>query len=180
VGIEMTELYSIGSGNEDLQSFIKRLKKWNINFLVDLRSQPYSSYVPHFNRERLSKSLKKAKIHYLYFGDKLGGRPPEGFEKFLDSPRFNENIDLLLTKVEGKVAALMCTEFDISKCHRRFILAEIIKKGINVSVIDKEGNTTKYLLDFSPKKSKHQKTVTDSKNQRKLTGYLQGGEKLHE
>ena len=166
----MTELFSIGSGNEDLAGFIDRLKKWHINCLVDLRSQPYSEYVPHFNRDRLSVSLKKAEIDYLYVGDKLGGRPPEGFEKFRGSSRFTENIDLLLKEVEGKVAALMCSEFDISKCHRRFIVVELIKKGIDVTVIDKEGNAGKSLI-FSPKKSKHRKLVVDSKNQSKLSEY---------
>jgi uncharacterized protein (DUF488 family) len=167
----MSKIFSIGSGNEDLISFINRLKKWDINCLVDLRSQPYSAYVPHFNRDRLSVSLKNSKIDYLYFGDKLGGRPPEGFEKFRTSPKFKENIDLLLSQVEGKFVALMCSEFDISKCHRRFIVVELIKKGIDVTVIDKEGNAGKQILDFSPKKSKRRKLVMDSKNQSKLTGF---------
>lgn len=139
--------------------------------MVDLRSQPYSRYVPHFNRESLSDSLKKAEIDYLYFGDKIGGRPLEGFEKFRTSPRFRENIDQLLSQVEGKSAALMSTEFDMSKCHRRFIVVEIIKKGIDVTVIDKEGNAGKHILDVSPKKSKRRKPVVDSKNQSKLTGF---------
>lgn len=167
----MSRLFSIGSGNEDLEGFINRLKKWNIDFLVDLRSQPHSGYVPQFDRENLSDSLKKAEIDYLYFGDKLGGRPPEGFEKFRRSRRFRENIDLLLSQVEGRVTALMCTEFDISKCHRRFVVVEIIKKGIDVTVIDKEGNAVKHLMDFSSKKSKRRKPVIDSKNQSKLTGF---------
>ena len=167
----MTGLFSIGSGNEDLLSFIGRLSKWNIDLLVDLRSQPYSGYVPHFNRECLSESLKMAKIDYLYFGDKLGGRPPEGFEKFRESPKFKENINLLLNQVEGRTAALMCTEFDISKCHRRFIVVEMIKEGIDVSVIDKEGNVGNQVLGLSPKKSKYRRIVTDSKNQAKLTGF---------
>ena len=167
----MSRLFSIGSGNEDLESFINRLKKWNIDFLVDLRSKPYSGYVPHFNRESLSDSLKKAGIGYLYFGDKLGGRPPEGFQKLRTSPRFRENIDLLLNQVEGRATALMCTEFDISKCHRRFIVVELVKKGIDVTVIDKEGNAGKHILDFSSKKPKRGKAATDSKNQSKLTGF---------
>ncbi len=167
----MNKLFSIGSGNEDLNSFINRLKKWDIKCLVDLRSQPYSRYVPHFNRESLSDSLKKAEIDYMYYGDKLGGRPPEGFEKFRTSHRFRENIDLLLSQIEGKVTALMCTEFDITKCHRRFIVVEIIKKGIDVTVIDKEGNEAKPISSFSTKKSKPRKAVKDSKSQSKLTGF---------
>ena len=167
----MKRFFSIGSGNEDLNSFINRLKKWNVNCLVDLRSQPYSGYVPQFDRESLSDSLKKAEIDYLYFGDKLGGRPPEGFAKFRTSPEFRENIDLLLSQVEGRVTALMCTEFDISKCHRRFVVVEMIKKGIDVTVIDKEGNVGKHLLSLSPKKSKRRKLVMDSEKQSKLTGF---------
>lgn len=167
----MTGLFTIGSGNEDLQSFVDRLRKWNIELLVDVRSQPYSGYVPHFNRENLLESLKRAEISYLFFGDKLGGRPPEGFEKFLLSARFQENIDLLLSEIEGKTAVIMCTEFDISKCHRRFIIVELIKRGIDVTVIDKEGNADRQVLSFSPKSSGRKKTLINSKNQRKLTGF---------
>lgn len=167
----MTELFSIGPGNEDLNGFISRLKKWSINCVVDLRSKPYSEYVPQFNRESLSGSLRKVGIDYLYFGDKLGGRPPEGFEKLRVSLRFKENIDLLLNRVEGKTAALMCTEFDITKCHRRFVVVELIKKGIDVTVIDKEGNARMHLLNLSTKKSKRGKMVMDSEDQSKLTGF---------
>ena len=170
----MTKIFSIGTGNEDLQRFMDRLKKWDINCLVDLRSQPYSEYVPHFNRERLSVKLKQSKIGYLYFGDKLGGRPPEGFEKFRNSPKFKENIDLLLSQVEGRITALMCSEFDILKCHRRFIVSELIERGIEVTAIDKEGNAVKQMVNLSSKESRSQKLVGESDNQSKLTRFCQG------
>ena len=170
----MTELFSIGPGNGDLNSFINRLQKWNINCVVDLRSKPYSEYVSQFNREHLANSLRNVGIEYLYFGDKLGGRPPEGFEKFRRSPLFKENIDLLLNQVKGKSAALMCSEFDISKCHRRFVVSEVIRKGINVTVIDREGNEVKTTLAPTPKKLKRRKPAVDSENQSKLTGFQKG------
>ena len=167
----MYKIFSIGHGNGSFDSFIDKLKRWEINCLVDLRSQPYSQYVPKFNRDRLSDSIKKANVDYLYFGDRLGGRPQEGFEKYRSSPRFRENIDLLLSKIEGTTVAFMCSEFDVSKCHRRFIVEEIVKKGIDVMVIDKEGNGSKYVLADVPKKSKQIKAGLDSKNQSKLTGF---------
>jgi uncharacterized protein (DUF488 family) len=167
----MYVIFSIGPGNESINSFIGRLKKWNIECLVDLRSQPYSEYVPHFNRESLSSSVRRENIDYLYFGDRLGGRPPEGFEKFRGSPNFKENIDLLLRQIEGKSAALMCSEFDISKCHRRFIIVELIKRGIDVTVIDKEGNADTSAVTFSAKRSKRQEIAISNKNQSKLTGF---------
>jgi uncharacterized protein (DUF488 family) len=167
----MHKIFSIGPGNESADKFIERLEKWSIDCLVDLRSEPYSQYVPQFNRDRLTDLVRKVHIDYLYFGDRLGGRPSEGFEKYRSSPRFKENIVLLLSKIEGKTAALMCSEFDITKCHRRFIVEEIIKKGIDVIVIDKEGNDSKYVPKEDTKKSKKLKTESDSKNQSKLTGF---------
>jgi uncharacterized protein (DUF488 family) len=167
----MYKIFSIGPGNESADKFMDRLKKWNIECLVDLRSEPYSQYVPQFNRERLTDSVRTMHIEYLYFGDKLGGRPQEGFEKFQSSPKFKENIDLMLSRIEGKTAALMCSEFDISKCHRRFIIEEIIKRGIDVSVIDKEGNVSKYFPKEKTEISKKLKLKLDSKNQSKLTGF---------
>ncbi len=164
-------IFSICPGNESLSGFIERLKKWNIECLVDLRSQPYSEYVPHFNRESLSSSVQRENIDYLYFGDKLGGRPTGGFEKFHASAAFKENIDLLLRQIGKKSSALMCSEFDISKCHRRFIIVELIKRGIDVTVIDKDGNADTHTLTLSPKRSKKRETASNNKNQSKLTGF---------
>jgi uncharacterized protein (DUF488 family) len=150
----MYKIFSIGPGNESLASFLDRFKKWGIDCLVDLRSQPYSEHVPQFNRNNLTFSIKKEKIDYLYFGDKLGGRPPEGFEEYRKSVKFKENIDLLLGQIEGRTAALMCSEFDVSMCHRRFVIEEILKKNIDVMVIDKEGMAIKYVPDNSSKRHK--------------------------
>jgi uncharacterized protein (DUF488 family) len=167
----MYKIFSIGPGNESADKFIDRLKKYDIDCLVDLRSEPYSQYVPQFNRDRLTDLARTVHIDYLYFGDRLGGRPQEGFEKYRCSPRFKENIDLLLIKIAGKTVALMCSEFDILKCHRRFIFEEIIKRGIDVSVIDKEGNASKYFPKEETERSKKLKLELDSKIQSKLTGF---------
>jgi uncharacterized protein (DUF488 family) len=174
----MGKIYSIGTGNSSLSSFIDKLRKWNIDCLVDLRSEPYSKYVPHFNREGLLVSLKNAEIAYLYFGDKLGGRPPEGFEKYRTSAMFSENVDLLLNQIEGRLAALMCSEFDESKCHRRFIVEEMIKKGINILVIDKDGQAGKHILNASPYRSRFQSAM-ESKKQLTLVEFKEEDE-LHE
>ena len=128
-------VYSIGHSNKPIEDFIKELKALNINILVDLRSQPYSGYVPQFNRENLKGTLEDEKIKYLYYGDKLGGRPPEGIDNFIKSERFRNNISGLLLEIEGVNSALMCTELDQATCHRRFVVEEIEKRGIKVVVL---------------------------------------------
>lgn len=165
----MFKIFSIGPGNQSLEEYLQRLKKWGITCLVDLRSEPYSQYVPQFNRDNLSSHVRGNDIEYLYFGDKLGGRPAEGIEAFRLSLKFSENVTLLLNEIQNKTVAIMCSEFDISKCHRRFIVEEILKRGIEVQVIDKEGNASPYIAQISKKKK--EQSAVNSKNQTKLTGF---------
>jgi len=75
-------VFSIGPGNLSKEEFLKRLRERGIAVLVDLRAHPYSTYAPQFDRENLERDLSRLNVKYLYFGNKLGGRPPEGFETF--------------------------------------------------------------------------------------------------
>src|ERR1051325_1474694 len=68
-------LYSIGHSNAEISAFLELLTRHGIELLVDTRSQPYSRYSPHFNRETLKAWLGEAEIAYLFMGEQLGGRP---------------------------------------------------------------------------------------------------------
>lgn len=136
------ELYSIGHGNKDINDFIADLKKFKLQMLVDIRSIPYSSNFPDYNKEKLIKNLKENNIEYIYFGDRLGGRK-EDFSKFVKTKEFKKYIAQLLYHLRNKTAALMCSEFDYMRCHRKFINEELRKKGIEIKNIGKEGNIVK-------------------------------------
>ena len=43
--------------------------------MVDVRSQPYSSYATHFNAGQIKPMLADAGIQYVFLGEELGGRP---------------------------------------------------------------------------------------------------------
>lgn len=137
------ELYSIGHGNKAINDFITGLKNLRLQVLVDIRSVPYSSNFPDYNRENLIKKLKENNIDYLYFGDKLGGRPEEGFSNFIKTRDFKKHIAQLLYKIRNKPAALMCSEFNHMECHRRFISGALRKNGIEIKDVDKNGNIVK-------------------------------------
>jgi uncharacterized protein (DUF488 family) len=130
-------IYSIGHSNKSLAEFLNELKTNHIDTLVDLRTSPYSSYVPYFSKDQLKASLEDEGIKYVFFGDKLGGRPPEGIDVFITTNRFKENVTELLSRIDGKTAALMCSEADYEQCHRRFIIREIECRGIKVTIIGK-------------------------------------------
>ena len=52
-------IYTIGHSNITPKSFIDILNQFKIKIVVDIRSSPYSKYVPHFNRENIKKTFKE-------------------------------------------------------------------------------------------------------------------------
>ncbi len=68
-------VYTIGHSNHPFEWFAELLVRHEITLLVDVRSQPYSRYVKHFNRPELEYLIERRGIPYLYMGEELGGRP---------------------------------------------------------------------------------------------------------
>ncbi|MBZ0304888.1 MAG: DUF488 domain-containing protein, partial [Anaerolineae bacterium] len=68
-------LYTIGHSNISQEAFLGLLYQHHISLLVDIRSAPYSRYVPHFNKQQLERFLETNQIGYRYAGQYLGGRP---------------------------------------------------------------------------------------------------------
>ena len=71
----MTTIYTIGHSNHESEAFLALLQEHDITLLVDVRSSPYSRYVPQANRETLAHALEAAGIGYRWVGDRLGGKP---------------------------------------------------------------------------------------------------------
>src|SRR5829696_9023919 len=114
-------ILTIGHSNYSLEAFIELLRAHRIEVLVDVRSQPYSKYTPHFESRALKESLPAAGIKYLFMGKELGGRPDgdefydsEGFvlySRLAESPLFLEGISRLESGMEqGLRVAIMCSE----------------------------------------------------------------------
>src|SRR5688572_26249172 len=70
-------IFTIGHGALDLGDYIDLIKTFGIDLIVDVRSSPYSRYVPHFNRESLEDALRIRGVEYRFAGEYLGGRPTE-------------------------------------------------------------------------------------------------------
>ena len=75
--MEDTTIYSIGHGNKKVEDFIAELKSFDIEYLLDIRSKPYSKWNPQFNQEALELELKNNDITYVFVGDTLGGLPKD-------------------------------------------------------------------------------------------------------
>ncbi len=68
------ELYTIGHSNHEIAHFIALLRKHGVTAVADVRSHPYSRYVPQYSRERLKGALADSDIAYVFLGRELGAR----------------------------------------------------------------------------------------------------------
>jgi uncharacterized protein (DUF488 family) len=55
----ISHIFSIGHGNKSIETLILELKSFDIKYLIDIRSKPYSKYNPHFNQEILKHFVEK-------------------------------------------------------------------------------------------------------------------------
>ena len=158
-------IYTIGHSNITQESFIELLKLFKIQLVVDVRSSPYSKYVPHFNRENINKSLKENNIRYIFLGSYIGGKPKEekyykdgkvDYDLIVKTEHYNEGIDKIMTLNRDDNIVLMCSEEDPKSCHRHHLITQsLVNKGFEVIHIRKNGKINKIT---KPNKKDVQKT----------------------
>lgn len=142
-------IYTIGHSNHPIDEFIRLLKEHTISTVVDVRSCPYSQYNTHFNKNDLHASLHKANIHYVYMGDKLGGRPNAAlchdenkvnFDKLAKTKEFQHGIQWLVKHIPNERIVLMCAEKEPLCCHRTILVSrQLTSYKFNIMHILEDG-----------------------------------------
>jgi uncharacterized protein (DUF488 family) len=140
----MTTIHTIGHSNHEFADLLALLRQHGIQMVIDVRSSPYSRYVPQANRETLSRALESVGIAYRWMGDRLGGKP-EGvvpdYDKLRSSPAFQQGIADLLKLAVNLSTALMCSEGDHRQCHRhKLITPALLDQGVHVLHIQPDGS----------------------------------------
>ncbi len=144
-----TPIYTIGYGNRSIQEFIEVLERYGIAYLIDVRSVPYSRYKPEFSQATLMKRLMNYGIHYVFMGNKIGGRPDDAecyvngkvdYEKVNNTENYQHGIQrLIVAFTQGHRVALMCSEGKPENCHRSKLIGVTLTKN-NVSTIHIDEN----------------------------------------
>lgn len=144
-------IFSIGHGSRKLNDFINLLKKFQIKYVIDVRSKPRSRFHPHFNKESLTLHLKEANIRYVFMGDLLGGIPKDDkcydedgrvdYESIKNMDFFHEGINRIKTAYTKKIKVVcMCSEISPCDCHRSKLIGDyLLESGIEMQHIDKKG-----------------------------------------
>jgi uncharacterized protein (DUF488 family) len=145
-----TPIYTIGYGNRSLGEFVELLRRNEIEFLVDVRSHPYSRHSPQFSKDALKANLEKHNIRYIFMGDTLGGRPDDAtcyvdgrvnYAAVREKPFYQQGIRRLCTAWEKELrVVVMCAEAKPQECHRSKLIGEtLVAQGIAVEHIDEAG-----------------------------------------
>jgi uncharacterized protein (DUF488 family) len=136
-------IYSIGHGNKKFEDFLKELNSFDIKYLIDVRTSPYSKYNPQYNRELLKNNLAEVNITYIYMGDNLGGLPSDrscyiegkvSYDLIKEKDFFIEGLSRLIKAYEKEInVAVMCSESKPEECHRsKLIGQELMNKNISI------------------------------------------------
>ncbi len=146
-------IYTIGHSNHPLDFFLSLLEKFSVEAVADVRSHPFSKFVPHFNRENLKEALQRRGIEYIWMGRELGGKFTLGKHRELILPDgkidwdrvrradfFLRGIEKLLGLAREKTVAVMCAEENPARCHRGFLITPaLLERGVQVFHIRRDG-----------------------------------------
>lgn len=134
-------IYSIGHGIKKIEQFIRELKSYDISYLIDVRTNPYSRHNPQFNESLIKLDLEQVGIKYVFMGDTLGGLPSDrtcytdgkvDYNLIKDKEFFIEGINRLIIAYRKNLnVVIMCSESKPEECHRsKLIGQELLKRDI--------------------------------------------------
>jgi uncharacterized protein (DUF488 family) len=143
----MSNLFTIGHSTRELQGFFDILKRYQINYLIDVRTIPKSRRVPWFNAENLRESCLQEQIQYHHL-KLLGGlrkTSKESINTGWHNHSFRGFADYMQTKpfflglkelnsflVRGNRVVIMCAEAVPWRCHRSLIADAVLIRSVHV------------------------------------------------
>ncbi|MBX7236565.1 MAG: DUF488 domain-containing protein [Caldilineales bacterium] len=148
-------VYTIGYGARTIDAFLDLLAGYEIGYLIDIRSAPYSRFKPEFGREALERELRRRGIRYVFLGQQLGGRPDDpdcyvedggegegarkvDYERVKQKDFYQQGLGRVKNAFDQQLrVVLMCSEGKPENCHRsKLIGASLEAMGISVAHID--------------------------------------------
>ncbi len=120
-------LYTLGYSNFfEEERLINRLKKIDIEYIIDIRTFPYSKTFPQYDEPVFKKRLNKEGIEQFFLGDYIGGLVFKNhFKKgissifaLLEDEKIKTGLNKLYKIAKEKKTVIMCAEKEPFNCHR--------------------------------------------------------------
>lgn len=144
-------VYTVGHSNQSVDAFLDLVRQHGVEVVADVRSAPYSRFVPQFNHRELQAAVREAELQYVYLGRELGGRPEpdsgliddEGhaiYGYIAETESFLTGIQRVRDGIDRYRVALMCSEEDPTECHRRLLVSRVLILDHGIDVRHIRGN----------------------------------------
>ena len=134
----MLKLYLTGYEGENLEDFLKRIKKFKVKAVIDVREIPLSRK-NSFSKNNLKEVLNKRGIRYYHFPglgspkkmrEKLHSTDDyltffKGYRNYIDKKEssLNKLVEIIMKE---KIVVLLCYEKRYELCHRSIVTDKII------------------------------------------------------
>ncbi len=153
-------VYTIGHSTHPIEEFIRILKAYGIEEVVDVRTIPGSRHNPQFNEKNLRDELARNGIGYVRM-KALGGLRHttkgsintawknasfRGYADYMQTPEFAMAIEELAGLGKEKRIAIMCAEAVPWRCHRSLIGDALLARGVSVIDIMSEKSSKPHRL----------------------------------
>ena len=144
-------IFTIGHSTHSIERFLELLDLHNIGAVCDVRSSPYSTYNPQYNKRELTASLQEHNIRYVFLGEELGARSEDTscfidgkvqYEMLAKTHLFKTGLERIRKGTGSYKLALMCAEKEPNDCHRSMLVSrELEKEGFDIEHIMDDGST---------------------------------------
>ncbi len=145
-------VYTIGHSTYPIDEFIRILKRFEIEEVVDVRTIPKSRHNPQFNKDDLREQLLDHAIGYIHLAGLGGLRHTtktsvntawknasfRGFADYMQTPEFTVALNELIDHAKEKRVAIMCAEAVPWRCHRSLIGDALLIRNVTVEDIFNE------------------------------------------
>lgn len=134
---EPATIFTVGHSNVSSEVFIGVLQQHRITAVADVRSHPYSRFLPHFSRPAIKAALRETGISYVFLGDELGARPENPacydngkavYDRIAETSLFQSGIARLHNGLHSSRIAIMCAEKDPLVCHRTILVCRHLRR----------------------------------------------------
>ena len=140
------QLWTIGHSSRPIDEFLTFLTSHGVRQLVDVRTIPRSRHNPQYNTDRLTGSLKQAKIRYVHRCELGGLRKTQkdsinagwknasfrGYADYMQTDAFWNALQELMAESRLRPTAIMCAEAVPWRCHRSLIADALVANGWTV------------------------------------------------
>jgi uncharacterized protein (DUF488 family) len=137
------KIYTIGFTKKTLEDFVTRLKKENVQRIVDIRLNDSSQLSGFAKSPDLAFILKQFGIEYIsvkslapdkalldkYRKDKNWKEYEANFKALMNARNAKDTLNNL--QLDKKISCFLCSEDKPEKCHRRLV-AELLDKNFEI------------------------------------------------